>query len=131
MKRDGDIERECRRRRNERRSAGKRRHIERLERMRRKRERRERKRRRRVDRRRERSASREHGNGARIACAQKKYYYTEAGAMRAVRYMESVFHTRFTAYKCSYCSGWHLTTHGFGGKNEVERDPRELEIQRM
>ena len=131
MKRDGEVERECRRRRNERRTAGKKRAMTRKDVEERKRIRREKRKRRRIDRRRERSAKRRRSREARIACTQKKYYYTEAGAMRAVRYMESVFKVRYTAYKCAYCNGWHLTTHGYGGENEVERDPRELEIQRM
>ena len=128
MRRDSASARKNERRRRERKSGSRKRMFERHEIDERKRVRRYAKRRKAWERRRMQSVKSKYGREAHNACTSKKYYHSEKGAMRALRYMEKTFDKCFTVYKCEFCDGWHLTTHGYGGANEAIRDSREIEV---
>jgi hypothetical protein len=128
MRRDGEAEREQSRRREERRRRRENKRIRRRAITERKSRKRLDKRNKTRDRRRIRSVKRKYGRKAYNACTSKKYYHTVNDAFKAARCMEGIFDRKYTVYKCNYCDGWHLTTHGYGGANEAVRDPREVEV---
>jgi hypothetical protein len=41
---------------------------------------------------------------------RKKIYDTREAAMDAIQHMESVRHVKLSAYQCSICGFWHLTS---------------------
>ncbi|MDM8246824.1 hypothetical protein QUW40_09465 [Collinsella tanakaei] len=45
------------------------------------------------------------------SCARKKRYATRADAQEAIRLCEEHGTRGLHSYKCSYCNGWHLTSH--------------------
>ena len=46
------------------------------------------------------------------ACGSKRRYATRSEAKDAIRYQESLGKRGLTAYRCEYCKGYHLTSHG-------------------
>jgi hypothetical protein len=46
------------------------------------------------------------------SCASKRRYATKAEARDAIRYQESLGKRGLTTYRCDYCKGYHLTSHG-------------------
>lgn len=128
MRRDANAERERSRRREERKRVGEERRIRKRALAERKKRRRHDKQCKVRDRRRTRLIKKKYGRKAHNACTSKKYYHTKKGAMSAARCMERMFDGTYTAYKCDFCDGWHLTTHGYGGENEAVRDPREVTV---
>lgn len=50
------------------------------------------------------------------ACASKKRYATRADAREAIRLCAEHGTRGLDCYRCSYCGGWHLTSHPW--KNE-------------
>lgn len=45
------------------------------------------------------------------ACASKNRYATRGEALAAIRSCEDHGRRGLSCYKCSYCGGWHLTSH--------------------
>lgn len=45
------------------------------------------------------------------ACASKKRYATKGEALLAIEACAEHGRRGLTCYKCSYCGGWHLTSH--------------------
>ena len=46
------------------------------------------------------------------ACGSKRRFATHAEAKDAVRYQESLGKRGLSVYRCDYCKGYHLTSHG-------------------
>lgn len=49
------------------------------------------------------------------ACESKNRYVSRAEAEAAIFSCEEHGRRGLTCYKCSYCNGWHLTSHGRAG----------------
>ena len=45
------------------------------------------------------------------SCASKMRYPTRADALEAIAACEEHGRRGLSTYKCSYCNGWHLTSH--------------------
>lgn len=62
------------------------------------------------ERREELAARREHARYEK-ACASKMRYATRGDALDAIAACAEHGRRGLTCYKCSYCGGWHLTSH--------------------